>query len=664
MSIRMRAAFAVAILALAAAPAAASAQTKKKLGDFKMLSLKVSKSTVQAGDTLRASGKVRNRKGRRAQTARVTYTLRRSRGARRGTRLGGDNVKRTKAGRSRSFSERLRIPANTTPRAYMLTACVRRGSGTLRAECKFRRLTVTAIPSGTPAPGPGTPVDNRTLGERLRDAVTVDGMFNHLRTFQAIADANGGNRASGFPGFDASAQYVVDTLEANGYDAVTQEFTFPTWTEDTTGHAFQKVTPSAETYTVGDDFNALEYSEAGSTGTQDVLQVTPNFAGDRASTDGCEDSDFPAGTDYTGNIALIQRGTCTFFEKALNAQERGAIGVIFFNQGNTTDREGPISGVTIGGEAQDGDPSNGELTIPVIGTSFAIGQDLAGDDNTANFTVDASNTLNTTRNIIAETSGGDANNIVQMGAHLDGVQEGSGINDNGTGSAYVLEAAIQLAKLGVQPANKVRFSWWGAEEANLLGSQFYVDSLSEPELNRIRMYLNYDMIGSPNFIRFVYDGDFSDTPPPAAAPDVNAGAAEIERAFVSFFNSRGLASDPTDFDGRSDYEGFQNEGIPSGGLFTGADDTKTREQAQRFGGIPAQWADPNYHSVDDTLENVNRGVYDEMADAASLVGGNYAGDPNVKNGFARQDPDPAAKVMARVQARQDPRERVGDSLLR
>jgi Zn-dependent M28 family amino/carboxypeptidase len=657
----MRAAFVGAILALVLAPAADAAKSKKKLGDFRMVSLKVSKKTVTAGSTVVASGRVQNRKGRRAQTARVTYTLRKSRKAKSGRRLGADSIKRTRGGKFRKYSERLRVASTVKPGTYYLTACVRRGSGTLKAECARKQLKVKAKPA-KPATPP--PPDKRTLGEKLRDAVNADGMYNHLRALQSIADANGGNRASGTSGFDASAQYVVDQLEANGYDAVTQEFTFPVWDEDKTGHVFEKTDAPTKTYALETDYNVLEYSEAGDTGSQDVLQVDPNFAGDRASTDGCEDADFPAAKVYTGKIALIQRGTCTFYEKAINAQERGAVGVIFFNQGNTADREGPISGVTMGGDGQDGDPSDGELLIPVVGTSFAIGQELAGDDDMARVVADVTNTLKTTRNVVAETAGGNADHVVQMGGHLDSVSEGPGINDNGTGSAFVLETAIQLHKLGITPANKMRFSFWGAEEAGLLGSQFYVDSLSEDALNKIRMYLNYDMIGSPNWIRLVYDGDFSDSDAPAAAPDVNEGAAEIERAFNGYFASRNQPTRPTAFDGRSDYEGFQNEGIPSGGLFTGADDVKTREEAQVFGGIPAQKLDPNYHQAGDTLENVNRGILEEMADAAAVVGGNYADDPSIRGRFARRDPDPSGRIRPRSAVKRSSVEERGHAAVR
>ena len=125
-----------------------------------------------AGDTEVASGRVQNRKGRRAQTARVTYSLRKGKTSKSGRRLGGDNVKRTKAGTFRQFSERLRIASSVQPGSYYLTACVRRGSGTLKAECARRALKVTAKPAGPPAP-----VDTRKTSRKLRDSITAAGML-------------------------------------------------------------------------------------------------------------------------------------------------------------------------------------------------------------------------------------------------------------------------------------------------------------------------------------------------------------------------------------------------------------------------------------------------------------------------------------------------------
>ena len=179
------------------------------------------------------------------------------------------------------------------------------------------------------------------------------------------------------------------------------------------------------------------------------------------------------------------------------------------------------------------------------------------------------------------------------GAHLDSVQEGAGINDNGTGSAALLETAIQMQK--VKPNNTVRFAWWGAEEEGLLGSEFYVDELSDEESNDIALYLNFDMIGSPNYMFGVYDGDNSGG---TAAPGfIPAGSAQIEDVFETFYDSRGIPSQDSEFSGRSDYGPFIAVGIPAGGLFTGAEVPKTAAEAVLYGGVPGAAYDPCYHSL-------------------------------------------------------------------
>jgi Zn-dependent M28 family amino/carboxypeptidase len=172
-------------------------------------------------------------------------------------------------------------------------------------------------------------------------------------------------------------------------------------------------------------------------------------------------------------------------------------------------------------------------------------------------------------NVFAESASGDDSNVVMAGAHLDSVQDGAGINDNGSGSAALLEVALQLAEEQVNPMNTVRFAWWGAEESGLLGSEHYVESLTAEEIDDIALYLNFDMIGSPNYMFGIYGGDNSSGTAPAPIPP---GSAEIEDVFEAFYASRGLAFNDTEFSGRSDYGPFIAVGIPAGGLFTGAEE--------------------------------------------------------------------------------------------
>ena len=215
--------------------------------------------------------------------------------------------------------------------------------------------------------------------------------------------------------------------------------------------------------------------------------------------------------------------------------------------------------------------------------------------------------------MIAETRWGDPDNVIVVGAHLDSVGTGNGINDNGSGSAGILEIAEQLRF--VHPQNKVRFVWFSAEESGLLGSEHYVATLPPEERAKIAAMLNFDMIGSPNFVRFVYDGDTSDSRRRKSAR--RPGSDEIEQLFLDYFADQGLATEPTAFDGRSDYGPFIAAGIPAGGLFTGAEGIKTPEQAAIYGGVAGAAFDPCYHQGCDRLTNLSDTALEQMGDAAA-----------------------------------------------
>jgi Zn-dependent M28 family amino/carboxypeptidase len=258
------------------------------------------------------------------------------------------------------------------------------------------------------------------------------------------------------------------------------------------------------------------------------------------------------------------------------------------------------------------------MTIPTVATDFANGSALAalaGQQANLNAEFILDNRL--AENVFAETRNGNDDNVVMVGGHLDSVPEGPGINDNGSGSAAILDVAEAMQKF--KPTNTVRFALWGAEEQGLLGSDFYIDNLPQAERDKIALYLNFDMIGSSNYVRFVYDGDgsaFNIPGPP--------GSAEIEALFTGFYSDRGLASEPTAFDGRSDYGPFIAVGIPAGGLFTGAEGIKTPAQQAVYGGTVGQQFDPCYHEPCDTFENVSEQVLDLNADAVAFATMTYA----------------------------------------
>jgi Zn-dependent M28 family amino/carboxypeptidase len=312
------------------------------------------------------------------------------------------------------------------------------------------------------------------------------------------------------------------------------------------------------------------------------------------STSGCQAEDF-AGFPR-GNIALLQRGDCTFEIKAENAAAAGAVGIVIFNQGNTAAEDrNDIPAVTL--------TANNTSGIPVLGTTYALGVELA---NTAGLRMRVfANTLRQTlptANVLAEREGRNDDNVVMAGAHLDSVLAGPGINDNGSGSAAILETAVQMAK--VRPQNTMRFAWWGAEESGLVGSTNYVTGLSQAERDRIALYMNYDMVGSPNYVFMVYDADQSTFPPPAGVP-IPPGSEAIEDLYESYYTWIDEPYDDTQFSGRSDYQAFIQNGIPAGGLFTGAEVPKTEEQEEIWGGTAGEQFDPCYHEACDTFENNN-----------------------------------------------------------
>ncbi len=201
-------------------------------------------------------------------------------------------------------------------------------------------------------------------------------------------------------------------------------------------------------------------------------------------------------------------------------------------------------------------------------------------------------------NLIADWPGGDPNQVVMAGSHLDSVSSGPGINDNGSGSAAILEAALAVARTGYQPSKHLRFGWWGAEELGLVGSKHYVNNLPATERAKLKGYLNFDMIGSPNPGYFVYDDD-----------------PVIEQTFKSYFAGIGVPTEiETEGDGRSDHASFKNVGIPVGGLFTGASRVKTSAQVSKWGGTATAF-DRCYHSSCDTTANINDTALDRNSDA-------------------------------------------------
>jgi len=443
--------------------------------------------------------------------------------------------------------------------------------------------------------------DNRVNNthKKLLECVTVEGVLEHQAALQAIADANGGDRFSGTAGFNESVDYVVAAMTAAGYNVTVEPFVHEVF-HQAGPSTLEQISPLAAGYVEGSDYALLDHTASGDV-TAAVTAVDLQLGLGNLSTSGCEAADF-AGFP-AGNIALLQRGTCAFQLKAENAAAAGAVGAIIFNQGNAPERTGLFTG-TLGAAYAGG--------IPVMSSSYDRGVEWATTPGLVlHMIADVFRGPVTDYNVLAESTTGDPSSVVMVGAHLDSVDGGPGINDNGSGSAAILEVALQMAK--VKPRNLVRFAWWGGGEQGRLGSIDYLSSLSAGELEDIALYLNFDAVGSPNFVRFVYDGDGSASSAPGPA-----GSEAIEALFEGFHADLGLAVEPTAIGG-SDDAPFAAAGIPVGGVFSGATGIKTAEQAAIYGGTAGVAYDPCYHLACDTFANVSLEALDLNADAIAYA---------------------------------------------
>ena len=439
----------------------------------------------------------------------------------------------------------------------------------------------------------------------LREAVSASGIVSHLEQFQSIATANDNTRFSGTAGYADSVAYVVKQLETSGYYTVTtQEFGFALSSRPTGPAVLRQIEPNSVTYSErSGDFTFVTDTDPGDvTAPVTPIRLRTGDFGDQVLSDGgCAAHDFanfPA-----GNIALMQGGGCSVRQKAENAASADAVGAIIMDQYEIS-----------GSNDRLGNNYNGG--IPVFEASFSLGKEWATTEGlVVNMVIDLVRERQTALNVLAETLTGRDDQVILVGAHLDSVEAGPGINDNGSGSATILEIALQMSKLGIVPENKVRFAWFGGEEMKHIGSAAYVESLGEQEIEKIAVMLNFDMVGSPNYVRFVDDGNgSSDLDRDVAGPP---GSAEIEQVFLDYFASQGLPVEPIVPRDRSDSYTFAERGIPVGGIHSGTDIVKTDDQADIYCGTAGEPYDPCYHRACDDIDNINRKALDEMSDAAA-----------------------------------------------
>jgi aminopeptidase Y len=315
--------------------------------------------------------------------------------------------------------------------------------------------------------------------------------------------------------------------------------------------------------------------------TKNKQPVTGNLV--LVANDGCSAKDYPDAVN--GNIALILRGKCAFGTKSEFAGRAGAAAAVVYNN-----EAGELHGTL-------GDSLGHQVaTFGLSGNDAApyVAQLKKGKPVEASAYIDA--VLNTivTSNVVAQTTDGDQDNCVMLGAHTDSVPEGPGINDDGSGTISLIEVATQMAAFKVN--NCVRYAWWSAEEVGLVGSDYYVSQLSDEENAKIRLFMDYDMMASPNFAYQIYNATNTFNP---------VGSEELRNLYVDWYTANGLNFTFIPFDGRSDYDAFIRNGIPGGGIATGAEGVKKAEEVAMFGGHAGEWYDPCYHQLCDDVSNVN-----------------------------------------------------------
>ena len=475
----------------------------------------------------------------------------------------------------------------------------------LRAAAAVVAATMLACCSSSPSP-------TADLGRELAGKFSVDGMYTHLGKLQEIADANKRTRADGTPGYDASLDYVAATLRDKGFDVQLPEFERLGMTRG----GNPTLTVAGRGYPV-DQASLLLTTPPGGLRAETLRPQKPA---------GCSAADYGT-VAVKGAIAVVDDTGCSVVDKQDAALAKGAVGLLVVSAPGS---EGSPAGLFTPGYYQ-------QLKVPVGVIDNNANAALRRTNAPVRLILDAEAAMVKSRNILAQTKSGEAENVIMVGAHLDSVPAGPGINDNGSGVAAVLETA---AALGSQPqiTNAVRFAFWAAEEVGEEGSTKYLGGLDRDQLNDIALYLNFDMVGSPNAGFFTYDGDQSGQPNPnIPVGEVPAGSAGIERTLAGYLNLAGIRPADMPLGRNTDYAAFLTAGVPFGGATTGASQKKTEVQARLWGGRAGVAFDPNYHTLRDTLDNVDRHALSIMGPAVAFAVGTYAQSTEGANGVPPRD---------------------------
>lgn len=462
---------------------------------------------------------------------------------------------------------------------------------------------LAAACSSAPPADPADPVDE------LASKVTVDGVFTHLEKLSELTLAGKGLRAEGTTGYDASVEYIATTLRDEGFDVSTPEV-----------DRLALKSEGEPTLTIGSrEYPVIQASLLTRTrpGGLSAVTLRPQKA------PGCRAADY-GGVDVRGALVIVDDTACSVVDKQNAAVERGAVGVLLVSDPGET---GAPAGLFPTGYRD-------RLNKPVAVIDDDVDAALRRTTAPVKLVLDAETVRVAFRNVIAQTRTGDQHNVVVAGAHLDGAAGSPGMNDNGTGVAAVLETAVQLGG-SPEVANAVRFAFFGAGSAGLEGVTKYVASLDRPALDDVALYLDFDMLGSTNAGYFTYDGDGSSQTGTPAVP-VPEGSAGIERTLAGYLNLAGVRPADMPLSQAGNYSAFQAAGIPVGGVTTGSNQRKTEAQARIWGGRAGQPFDPNYRTLRDTLENVDRETLAVTAPAVAFAVAAYAESTQGPNGVPQR----------------------------
>ncbi|MBJ7340246.1 M28 family peptidase [Mycolicibacterium sp.] len=468
-------------------------------------------------------------------------------------------------------------------------------------------LACLAVLTACSSAQPPTSAPVADPARELSGKVTADGMYLHLQKLADIAAANGNSRADGTPGFDASVDYVAQTLRDKGFDVQTPEFDRLAMSSP----GRPTLVAAGRTLPV-DQASLLVTTAAGGLSAVTLRPQRPS---------GCSAGDYGS-VDVRGAIVIVDDKGCSVVDKQNAAVGRGAVGVLVVSDPGAS---GSPAGLFTPGYYR-------QLTTPVAVIDGEADAQLRRTSAPVRLTLNAKGSIVKSRSVVAQTTTGDPHDVIVAGAHLDSATSSPGLNDNGSGVAAVLETAVQLG--GSPPVkNAVRFAFWGAQDTGLQGSSTYVANLDRGALDDIAMYLDFDLLGSTNAGYFTLDGDQSGQPNPAVPGDrVPAGSAGVERTLAGYLNLAGVRPADQPLGLASDYSAFLRAGIPIGGITTGSSQRKTATQARLWGGRAGVAFDPNYQSPGDTITNVDRTTLSMTGPAVAFAVGTYAHSTEGPNG--------------------------------